>query len=81
MHLSCFILCVVADFLPGGETIKDMQNTTGCKINVSQQSGPGEMDREIGLVGSRDSIEQAKRAIEEKVDVVVSLFATDMIPE
>ncbi|KAI9824554.1 MAG: hypothetical protein M1832_001643 [Thelocarpon impressellum] len=54
----------------GGETIKDMQNTTGCKINVSQQSGPGETDREIGLVGSRDAIEQAKRAIEEKVDVV-----------
>ncbi|KAI9681323.1 MAG: hypothetical protein M1817_002606 [Caeruleum heppii] len=54
----------------GGETIKDMQNTTGCKINVSQPSGPGETQREIGLVGSRDSIEQAKRAIEEKVDVV-----------
>ncbi|KAI9804614.1 MAG: hypothetical protein M1833_006688 [Piccolia ochrophora] len=54
----------------GGETIKDMQNNTGCKINVSQQSGPGEVDREIGLVGSRDSIEQAKQAIEEKVDFV-----------
>ncbi|KAI9804743.1 MAG: hypothetical protein M1825_001111 [Sarcosagium campestre] len=54
----------------GGETIKDMQSTTGCKINVSQQSGPGESDREIGLVGTRESIEQAKRAIEDKVEFV-----------
>ncbi|KAI9835660.1 MAG: hypothetical protein M1838_005231 [Thelocarpon superellum] len=55
----------------GGETIKDMQNTTGCKINVSQPSGSGEMDREVGLVGTREAIELAKRAIEEKVEVVV----------
>lgn len=55
----------------GGETIKDMENMTGCKINVSQPSGPHEYDREIGLAGSRDAIEQAKRAIEEKVDIVV----------
>lgn len=59
----------------GGETIKDMQNTTGCKINVSQSSGPGEVEREIGLVGSRDAINAAKRAIEEKVDAVVSVGA------
>ncbi|KAG9249030.1 hypothetical protein BJ878DRAFT_199912 [Calycina marina] len=54
----------------GGETIKDMQSTTGCKINVSQP-GPGGRDepgREIGLVGSRDAVAAAKRAIEEKVD-------------
>lgn len=56
----------------GGETIKDMQNTTGCKINVSPSSGPGETEREIGLVGSKDSIERAKRAIEDKVEAVVS---------
>lgn len=56
----------------GGETIKEMQNTTGCKINVSPSSGPGEVEREIGLVGTRDAIEQAKRAIEDKVDAVVS---------
>ncbi|KAI9739480.1 MAG: hypothetical protein M1818_005168 [Claussenomyces sp. TS43310] len=54
----------------GGETIKDMQNTTGCKINVSPSSGPGEVEREIGLVGSRDAIEAAKRAIGDKVDAV-----------
>jgi far upstream element-binding protein len=57
----------------GGETIREMQNTTGCKINVSQSSGPGETEREIGLVGSRDAITRAKRAIEDKVEAVVSL--------
>ncbi|KAF5872853.1 putative kh domain-containing protein [Botrytis fragariae] len=54
----------------GGETIKDMQNTTGCKINVTQSSGPGEVEREIGLVGSQQAIAAAKRAIEDKVDAV-----------
>ncbi|KAI9697317.1 MAG: hypothetical protein M1836_004881 [Candelina mexicana] len=54
----------------GGETIKDMQNSTGCKINVSAASGPNDFEREIGLVGSRGSIEQAKNAIMEKVDAV-----------
>ncbi|KAI1428420.1 hypothetical protein F5Y12DRAFT_23973 [Xylaria sp. FL1777] len=54
----------------GGETIREMQSTTGCKINVSQSSGPGEIEREIGLVGSRDAIGRAKRAIEDKVDAV-----------
>ncbi|KAI5923805.1 hypothetical protein F4810DRAFT_193900 [Camillea tinctor] len=54
----------------GGETIREMQNTTGCKINVSQSSGPGEVEREIGLVGSRDAINRAKQAIEDKVDAV-----------
>jgi far upstream element-binding protein len=55
----------------GGETIREMQNMTGCKINVNQSSGPGEVEREIGLVGTRDSIARAKRAIEEKVDAAV----------
>ncbi|KAG0646217.1 Far upstream element-binding 1, partial [Hyphodiscus hymeniophilus] len=54
----------------GGETIKEMQSTTGCKINVTPSSGPGEVEREIGLVGSRDAINAAKRAIEDKVDAV-----------
>ncbi|QPG93726.1 hypothetical protein C2857_002054 [Epichloe festucae Fl1] len=54
----------------GGETIREMQNTTGCKINVAQSSGPGETQREIALIGSRDSIARAKAAIEEKVDAV-----------
>ncbi|KAK7755813.1 hypothetical protein SLS62_002098 [Diatrype stigma] len=54
----------------GGETIREMQNSTGCKINVSQSSGAGETQREIGLVGSRDAINRAKLAIEDKVDAV-----------
>jgi far upstream element-binding protein len=56
----------------GGETIREMQSSTGCKINVAQASGPGETEREIALIGSRDSIARAKQAIEEKVDAVVS---------
>ncbi|KAB2579571.1 Far upstream element-binding protein 2 [Lasiodiplodia theobromae] len=54
----------------GGETIKEMQNSTGCKINVSQASG-ADIEREIGLVGTRQAIEDAKRAIWDKVDTVV----------
>jgi far upstream element-binding protein len=56
----------------GGEAIREMQSTTGCKINVSQSSGPGETEREIGLVGSIDAINRAKQAIEEKVEASVS---------
>lgn len=47
-----------------------MQATTGCKINVSQASG-ADIEREIGLVGTRQAIEEAKKAIWEKVDSVV----------
>lgn len=50
-----------------------MQATTGCKINVSPAAGQ-DFEREIGLVGSRDSIERAKNAIMEKVHAVVSTF-------
>ena len=57
-------------FCTGGETIKDMQATTGCKINVAQPTGQ-DFEREIGLVGSRGAIEQAKRAIMDKVYAVV----------
>ncbi|KAH8717112.1 hypothetical protein GQ44DRAFT_742178 [Phaeosphaeriaceae sp. PMI808] len=53
----------------GGETIKQMQSETGCKINVSQASG-ADIEREIGLVGTRQAIDDAKRAIWEKVDQV-----------
>ena len=46
---------------------------TGCKINVAQPSGQ-DFEREIGLVGSRGAIEQAKRAIMDKVYAVVCSF-------
>ena len=48
-----------------------MQVDTGCKINVSPASGQ-DFEREIGLIGSRDSIERAKHVIMEKVHAVVS---------
>ena len=48
-----------------------MQSTSGCKINVTQPSGR-DIEREIGLVGTRQAIEMARRAIMEKVDAVVS---------
>jgi len=57
----------------GGETIKQMQNQTGCKINVNQPQQP-DIQRKIDLVGSRSAIEAAKRVIDEKVDTVVSLI-------
>ncbi|KAF2281590.1 uncharacterized protein EI97DRAFT_34048 [Westerdykella ornata] len=53
----------------GGETIKEMQHTTGCKINVSQASG-ADIEREIGLVGTRQAIDDAKKAIWDKVESV-----------
>ncbi|KAF2712153.1 hypothetical protein K504DRAFT_474589 [Pleomassaria siparia CBS 279.74] len=53
----------------GGETIKEMQSSTGCKINVTQASG-ADIEREIGLVGTRQAIEDAKKAIWDKVDSV-----------
>jgi far upstream element-binding protein len=52
-----------------------MQNTTTCKINVSQASG-ADVEREISLVGSRSAIEAAKKAIWEKVDAVVSIVVS-----
>ena len=54
----------------GGETIRDMQDSTNCKINVSQPSGR-DVEREIELIGSRSAIQQAKAAIMDKVRAVV----------
>jgi far upstream element-binding protein len=62
----------------GGETIKEMQATTGCKINVSQPEQP-DVQRRIGLVGSRSAIDEAKGAIWDKVDTVVSLHVLSSI--
>lgn len=54
-----------------GDTIREIQNVTGCKINVAQPSGDGEVEREIALIGTLDSINRAKLAIDEKIDAVV----------
>ncbi|KAK5678081.1 hypothetical protein LTS10_009250 [Elasticomyces elasticus] len=53
----------------GGETIKDMQRTTGCKINVNQPTRP-DVTRKIDLAGSARSMADAERVIWEKVDTV-----------
>lgn len=50
-----------------------MQSETGCKINVSQASG-ADIEREIGLVGTRQAIDDAKQAIWDKVDQVVCML-------
>ncbi|KAI5855788.1 hypothetical protein BZA05DRAFT_424330 [Tricharina praecox] len=52
----------------GGETIKEMQNSTGCRINVSSQFNPNDQEREISLAGNRDAIARARQAIDEKVE-------------
>jgi far upstream element-binding protein len=55
----------------GGETIKAMQASHGCKINVSQPQG-SDIQREIGLIGTTSAKEGAKRDIWDKVNTVVS---------
>jgi len=70
--------CNLTDSSTGGESIRDMQNQTGCKINVAPASGR-DIEREIGLIGSRHAIDAAKRAIMEKVDTVVSDIPTSML--
>jgi len=68
-----------ANLSAGGESIREMQNQTGCKINVSPASGR-DIEREIGLIGPRHAIDAAKRAIMEKVDAVVSLSINHPTP-
>ena len=53
----------------GGETIKDMQRNTGCKINVNQPKPP-DVTRNIDLAGTSRSMEEAERVIWEKVETV-----------
>jgi rRNA processing protein Krr1/Pno1 len=53
----------------GGETIKDLQKTTGCKINVNQPRPP-DHTRDIDLAGTSRSMADAERVIWEKVEVV-----------
>nr|POE96446.1 far upstream element-binding protein 3 [Quercus suber] len=53
----------------GGETIKDMQKTTGCKINVNQPQRP-DVTRQIDLSGTPSAMADAERIIWEKVETV-----------
>ncbi|PMB72749.1 Far upstream element-binding protein 3 [Beauveria bassiana] len=54
----------------GGETIREIQAQAECKINVAPSSGPGEVQREISLIGAPESIERAKQLIDEKVEAM-----------
>jgi len=53
----------------GGETIKDLQKTSGCKINVNSPKPPDQF-RNIDLAGSSHSMQEAERVIWEKVRTV-----------
>lgn len=53
----------------GGETIKDLQRTSGCKINVHQPQAP-DINRDIDLEGTPRAMEEAERVIWEKVETV-----------
>lgn len=53
----------------GGETIKDLQKTSGCKINVNSPKPPDQF-RNIDLAGSSQSMAEAERVIWEKVRTV-----------
>lgn len=53
----------------GGETIKDLQRTSGCKINVNSPKPPDKF-RNIDLAGSARSMAEAERVIWDKVRTV-----------
>lgn len=53
----------------GGETIKDTQRTTGCKINVNSPTPP-DHERKIDLAGTARAMAEAERIIWEKVETV-----------
>ena len=53
----------------GGETIKELQRTSGCKINVNSPKPPDKF-RNIDLAGTSRSMAEAERVIWEKVRTV-----------
>ena len=61
---------ILTRYFAGGETIKEMQAATGCKVNILPPSGRNG-DREVTLWGTRTAIEQARRDILDKVEAVV----------
>ncbi|KAL5606893.1 hypothetical protein BROUX41_003270 [Berkeleyomyces rouxiae] len=60
-----------------GETIREIQATSGCKINVTQSAPNGDdSQRSIGLIGTPDAIRQAKAAISDRIDTMRQRQAT-----
>ncbi|OLL22154.1 Far upstream element-binding protein 1 [Neolecta irregularis DAH-3] len=51
----------------GGETVKDIQVSTGCKVNIASQPA-ADGRREINLVGESNAVVRARELIQEKVD-------------
>jgi hypothetical protein len=49
------------------EVIKNIERSTGCVITITNQSYPGEDPREIGFMGQKESISEAKKLILEKL--------------
>ena len=47
----------------GGETIRQLQQMTGCTIQVAKESQPGETDRLITLIGTDEQIVRADEEI------------------
>jgi len=56
----------------GGETVKELQQITSCKINVSSRYNPSDPTRDITLSGTSETIAHAKRAIDEKVQLALA---------
>ncbi|KAI5301357.1 hypothetical protein KEM55_002264 [Ascosphaera atra] len=51
----------------GGETIRDIQNMSQCRVNI-QRSADRNAEREVTLTGPRSAIDAAKGIIQEKID-------------
>ncbi|KAF4635732.1 hypothetical protein G7Y89_g2362 [Cudoniella acicularis] len=50
-----------------GKLIRDIEFMTKCKIEVTEQTCPGEDPGEIGFVGSEQDIKKAKQAVIDKI--------------
>ncbi|KKA26178.1 hypothetical protein TD95_003755 [Thielaviopsis punctulata] len=60
-----------------GETIREIQANSGCKINITQGAPNGDdSQRSIGLIGTPDAIRQAKGAISDRIDAMRQRQAT-----
>eukprot|EP00033_Pygsuia_biforma_P000308 GCRY01000376.1.p1 GENE.GCRY01000376.1~~GCRY01000376.1.p1 ORF type:complete len:533 (-),score=114.54 GCRY01000376.1:961-2559(-) len=54
----------------GGETIKDIMNRSGCKVQVDQHPPPEATERRVELTGHPGNVEIAKRLVMAKVEEV-----------
>lgn len=52
----------------GGETIRDLQERSGCHVNITSESKSVNGLRPVNLIGSRESAEKAKQLILEVVE-------------